>query len=229
MSCRMSSQPALTAADIGATPQSLPPLPFAATALEPVISATTLGFHHGKHHKGYIDTLQKLVDGTGMANRTLEEIIFATSDQPAQTAIFNAAAQAWNHGFYWQSLSPAATSPSGALASAITRDFGGMTALKAALAKAATGQFGSGWAWLVARGGTLSVMSTSNADVPFTQGFLPLLTIDVWEHAYYLDWQNRRPEHVEALIEQHLDWDFAGRNYVSDAVEQIPMADQHPA
>ena len=229
MSSLRSSHPTLTAARIGATPQTLPPLPFAATALEPVISAATLGFHHGKHHQGYVDTLHTLVDGTGMANRTLEEIIFATSGQSAQTAIFNAAAQAWNHGFYWQSLSPAATSPNGALATAIIRDFGSMTALKAALVKAATGQFGSGWAWLVARGETLSVMATSNAGVPFTQGFVPLLTIDVWEHAYYLDWQNRRADHVEALIDRHLDWDFAGRNYASDAVEQSPMADQHPA
>jgi Fe-Mn family superoxide dismutase len=209
----MPTHATLTAARIGATPQSLPPLPFAANALEPVISATTLGFHHGKHHQGYVDTLHKLVAGSGMAERTLEEIIFATSGKAVQAPIFQAAAQSWNHGFYWQSLSPQARAPSGALATAIDRDFGSFAACKAALAKAAVARFGSGWAWLVMRGDTLSVMSTADADVPFTQGFVPLLTVDVWEHAYYLDWQNRRADHVEAVVDHHLDWDFAAKNY----------------
>lgn len=209
----MPACPPLTPARIGATPLTLPPLPFDPSAFEPVISAETFGFHHGKHHRGYIDTLQKLVGESGMADRTLEEIIFATAGKAAQAAIYQNAAQSWNHGFYWQSLSPEPRTPTGTLATVIDRDFGSLAALKAALAKAATGRFGSGWVWLVARGDTLSVMSTANADMPFTQGFVPLLVIDVWEHAYYLDWQNRRADHVEAVIDKHLDWDLAGRNY----------------
>lgn len=205
----------ISAARIGATPQTLPPLPFADTALEPAISARTLGFHHGKHHKGYIDTLHKLVAGTKMESQTLEEIIFATSGDKAHTAIFNAAAQSWNHGFYWQSLSPKAKTPAGDLAKAIDRDFGSLDACKKELASAATGRFGSGWAWLVARDGKLSVESTGNADVPFTDGAIPLLTIDVWEHAYYLDWQNCRADHVAALLDGHIDWDFAASNYAA--------------
>jgi Fe-Mn family superoxide dismutase len=209
----MPACPPLTPARIGATPLTLPPLPFDPSAFEPVISAETFGFHHGKHHRGYIDTLQKLVGESGMADRTLEEIIFATAGKAAQAAIYQNAAQSWNHGFYWQSLSPEPRTPTGTLATVIDRDFGSLAALKAALVKAATGRFGSGWVWLVARGDTLSVMSTANADMPFTQGFVPLLVIDVWEHAYYLDWQNRRADHVEAVIDKHLDWDLAGRNY----------------
>ena len=209
----MPACPPLTPARIGATPLTLPPLPFDPSAFEPVISAETFGFHHGQHHRGYIDTLQKLVGESGMADRTLEEIIFATAGKAAQAAIYQNAAQSWNHGFYWQSLSPEPRTPTGTLATVIDRDFGSLAALKAALAKAAAGRFGSGWVWLVARGDTLSVMSTANADVPFTQGFVPLLAIDVWEHAYYLDWQNRRADHVEAVIDRHLDWDFAARSY----------------
>jgi Fe-Mn family superoxide dismutase len=209
----MPACPPLTPARIGTTPLTLPPLPFDPSAFEPVISAETFGFHHGKHHRGYIDTLQKLVGESGMADRTLEEIIFATAGKAAQAAIYQNAAQSWNHGFYWQSLSPEPRTPTGTLATVIDRDFGSLAALKAALVKAATGRFGSGWVWLVARGDTLSVMSTANADMPFTQGFVPLLVIDVWEHAYYLDWQNRRADHVEAVIDKHLDWDLAGRNY----------------
>lgn len=209
----MPAYPPLTPARIGATPQILPPLPFDPSAFEPVISAETFSLHHGRHHKGYIDTLQKLVSESSMADRTLEEIIFATAGKAVQAPIFQNAAQSWNHAFYWQSLSPEQRSPSGILATVIDRDFGSLTALKAALVKAASGRFGSGWVWLVARGDTLSVMSTANADVPFTLGLAPLLTIDVWEHAYYLDWQNRRADHVEAVIARHLDWDFAAKNY----------------
>ena len=205
----------LTAAQIGTTPQTLPPLPFADTALEPTISAETLGFHHGKHHKGYVDTLHKLVAGTKMEDASLEEIIFATSGKPDQEKIFQAAAQAWNHGFYWQSLSPKGGAPAGDLARAIDRDFGSLDSFKADFAKAATGRFGSGWAWLVAKDGKLCVMSTHDADVPFTDGFVPLLTVDVWEHAYYLDWQNRRAGYAEAVIDKHLNWDFAASNYAA--------------
>jgi superoxide dismutase, Fe-Mn family len=193
----------------GASPQVQPPLPFADTALEPVISARTFGFHHGKHHKGYFDTLAKLVADTPHASATLETIILATAGDAAQTAIFNNAAQCWNHNFYWNSLSPTAQTPSGALAEAITRDFGSLEDLKSALAAASIARFGTGWGWLVRDGDTLKVVSTDDAHVPITAGQMPLLTIDVWEHAYYLDYQNRRADHVHALVRGHLNWAFA--------------------
>ena len=197
----------------GASPQVLPPLPFADTALEPVISARTLSFHHGKHHKGYVDTLIKLVAGTPMADATLETIILATHGDARQTAIFNNAAQCWNHNFYWNSLSPSAQAPSGPLADAIIRDFGSVDALQTALAAASVAQFGTGWGWLVRDGSTLKVLSTGDADVPFAAGQMPLLTVDVWEHAYYLEYQNRRADHVHALVRGHLNWGFAAAQF----------------
>jgi Fe-Mn family superoxide dismutase len=196
-----------------AKPFSLLPLPFAHDALEPLISARTLQFHHGKHHQGYVDTLNKLVAGTPFEGESLEAIVTATAGDPGQAKIFNNAAQVWNHDFYWQSLSPAQTTPRSDLAAAIVRDFGSLAACQAALAKAAIDQFGTGWGWLVCDGGKLAAISTGDADVPFTRGLKPLLTIDVWEHAYYLDVQNRRADHVETLVAQHLDWDFAARNF----------------
>lgn len=201
------------AARIGVSPLKQPALPFAEKALEPVISAETIGFHYGKHHKGYFDKLTKMVEGTPMAERTLEEIIVATASNAASRGIFNNAAQAWNHNFYWSSLSPKGQSPSGKLADAITRDFGSLEACQAALAEAATGHFGSGWGWLVVENGKLKTLSTSDADVPFTRGQFPLLTVDVWEHAYYLDYQNRRPDHVKAVVDGHLNWEFAAKNF----------------
>jgi Fe-Mn family superoxide dismutase len=200
---------------IGASPLVQPPLPFADIALEPVISARTLAFHHGKHHKGYFDALARLVADTPMAGWTLEAIILASHDQPEQRGIFNNAAQCWNHNFYWQSLSPAAQTPGGDLAAAIERDFGSLAALRAELAAASIAQFGTGWGWLVSDASRLRVLSTGDADVPFTQGLVPLLTIDVWEHAYYLDWQNRRADHVEALVASHLDWAFAAGRFAA--------------
>lgn len=196
-----------------ASPLTQPPLPFARDALVPAISVETIGFHYDKHHKGYFTTLNKLVEDTEFAHMTLEDIILATADDANQTKIFNSAAQAWNHNFYWNSLSPVAHAPSGALAAAITRDFGSLDALKTALTKASVDQFGAGWGWLVSDDGKLQVISTSNANVPFTGGKTPLLTVDVWEHAYYLDYQNRRPDHVAAVVDQHLNWEFAARNY----------------
>lgn len=193
----------------GASPQVQPPLPFADTAFDQVISARTFGFHHGKHHKGYFDTLAKLVAGTPHASATLETIILATNGDAEQTAIFNNAAQCWNHNFYWNSLSPSAQTPGGALADAITRDFGSLDDLKSALAAASIARFGTGWGWLVRDGDTLKVVSTDDAHVPITTGQMPLLTIDVWEHAYYLDYQNRRADHVHALVRGHLNWGFA--------------------
>ena len=201
------------AATIGASAQTLPPLPFADTALDPVISAETLGFHHGKHHRTYVETLARLVDGTPFADATLEAIIMKTHDDAGKRAIFNNAAQIWNHNFYWHSLSPDAQTPSGDLGAAITRDFGSVEAMGAEFAKVTIAQFGTGWGWLVSDGGTLKIVSTEDAAVPFTAGQIPLLTIDVWEHAYYLDWQNRRADHVEAIIAGHLNWAMAAERF----------------
>lgn len=205
--------PAVSADLIGNSALTQPPLPFADTALEPAISALTLSFHHGKHHKGYFDALLKLVAGTPMAEQSLETIIMATFADPAAIKIFNNAAQCWNHNFYWSSLSPQVQQPSGALADAIRRDFGSLDACKAALAKASIDQFGTGWGWLVSDAGVLKAISSGDADVPFTQGLYPLLTVDVWEHAYYLDWQNRRADHVNAIVDRHLNWNFAEANF----------------
>jgi Fe-Mn family superoxide dismutase len=204
--------------DTLAKPFTLAPLPFAEDALEPLISARTLQFHHGKHHKGYVDTLNKLIAGTPFEGESLEAIITATDGDAAQTKIFNNAAQVWNHNFYWQCLSPQQQTPSGELAAAITRSFGGLAECEAALAKAAIDQFGTGWGWLVLdtrSGGRMSAISTGDADVPFTRGLVPLLTVDVWEHAYYLDVQNRRADHVNALVSGHLNWSFAARNFAN--------------
>ncbi|GGI84160.1 superoxide dismutase [Polymorphobacter multimanifer] len=203
----------LQAASIGRSGLKQPPLPWKDSALEPVISAKTIELHYGKHHAGYFNTLAGLVKDTPLADASLEEIILATADDDARKSLFNNAGQAWNHNFYWNSLTPEKTAPGGRLLEAINRDFGSVDALKAELAKTTIAQFGSGWGWLVSDGGKLKVMSTSNADVPFTKGMKPLLTVDVWEHAYYVDWQNRRPDHVQAVVKDHLDWGFAGRNF----------------
>jgi Fe-Mn family superoxide dismutase len=193
----------------GASPLELLPLPFDESALEPAISARTIGFHHGKHHKGYVDTLVKLVADTEFAGATLETIIFASHGDATKAAIFNNAAQCWNHNFYWNSLSPHAQTPSGALAAAVIRDFGSVEALQTALVDASVKRFGTGWGWLVSDAGTLKVLSTDDAELPITSGTMPLLTVDVWEHAYYLDYQNRRPDHVAAVVNHHLNWSFA--------------------
>lgn len=203
----------LPAASIGRSSLSQQPLPWKDDALAPVISAETISFHYGKHHAAYFNALAGLVKDTPMADASLEEIILAVAGDASKKAIFNNAAQAWNHTFYWASLTPDKTAPEGKLLAAIERDFGSVDALKAELIKVTTGQFGSGWGWLVSDAGTLKVVSTAAADVPFTQGMKPLLTVDVWEHAYYLDYQNRRPDYVKALVNDHLDWRFAAANY----------------
>jgi Fe-Mn family superoxide dismutase len=205
----------LSAASIGRSGLKQLALPWRENALEPMISARTIEFHYGKHHAGYFNTLAGLVKDTSMADASLEEIVLASAGDPARKAMFNNAAQAWNHNFYWTSLSPEKTAPGGALLDAINKDFGSVDALKAELAKVTIAQFGSGWGWLVSDAGKLKVMSTSNAEVPFTSGMKPLLTVDVWEHAYYLDWQNRRPDYVQAIVKDHLDWGFAGRNFTA--------------
>lgn len=197
------------------TPVAQQPLPFTEDALAPVISAQTFSFHYGKHYKTYCETTAKLVAGTPLDGKSLEEIVAAAAADPAQKKLFNNAAQAWNHVFYWNSLSPKQQTPSGKLFDAIKTDFGDLATLNTKLEEAAVGQFGSGWAWLVVENGKLAVTTTSNADLPLIHGQTPLLTIDVWEHAYYLDYQNKRADHVKAVVEKTLNWDFAAKNFAS--------------
>ena len=191
----------------------LPPLPYAESALDPTISANTIGFHYGKHHKGYVETLNKLVEGTELAELSLEEIIAKTASKPDKVAIFNNAAQAWNHTFFWKSLRPrGGGDPPAALKEKIEASFGTVFACKKELATAATARFGSGWAWLVLDAGKVKVVTTGNADTPLTKGTQPLLTIDLWEHSYYLDYQNRRPDYVNAVLDKLIHWGFAADN-----------------
>ena len=191
----------------------LPPLPYAENALEPVISAKTLSFHYGKHHKAYVDNLNKLITGTDYSDLSLEEIIKGTVGRPERAAIFNNAAQIWNHTFYWNSLSPkGGGEPPAALKHKIEASFGSVDAFKKEFTAAAVSQFGSGWAWLILEDGKLKVVKTANAEDPLTTGKKPLLTIDVWEHAYYLDYQNRRPDYVNAVLDKLINWEFALQN-----------------
>jgi Fe-Mn family superoxide dismutase len=193
---------------------SLAPLPWDEDALAPTISARTIEFHYHKHHTAYVNTLNKLAEGTPFADMPLEEVIRKNynAGQAEQKGIFNNAAQVWNHDFYWRSLAPRPGQPSGDLKAAIARDFGSTEALIEKLADAGKTQFGSGWAWLVSRGGKLSVEKTPNAVNPMAQGVNCLLTVDVWEHAYYLDYQNARPKYLEAVLAKLLNWDFAAQN-----------------
>ncbi|MCX7428898.1 MAG: superoxide dismutase [Planctomycetia bacterium] len=196
-----------------ASPLVLPPLPYAENALEPVISGRTISFHYGKHHKTYVDNLNKLAAGTEYADMPLEQIIAATAGKPEKTAIFNNAAQVWNHTFYWNSMKPGGGGdPPAALKQRIEASFGSVDACKKELAAAAVSQFGSGWAWLVLGGDKLKVVKTANANDPLTTGVTPLVTVDVWEHAYYLDYQNRRADYVGAVLDKLLNWEFALRN-----------------
>jgi len=191
----------------------LPSLPFAENALEPVISARTIEFHYGKHHKGYVDNLNKLIEGTAYAGQTLETVISETAGKIDKAALFNNASQAWNHAFFWKSLSPSGGGePPDALKKKIEDAFGTLDACKKELATAATTQFGSGWAWLVLDGAILKVVKTGNANSPRSKGLKPLLTIDVWEHAYYLDYQNRRADYVAAVLDKLINWNFAAEN-----------------
>ena len=194
---------------------TLPELPYAKDALEPHISSKTLDFHHGKHHNAYVTKLNELIGGSGLEGKTLEEIITATNGDSDKAAIFNNAAQVWNHTFYWNSMKPnGGGAPDGALAEAIDRDFGSYDKFKEAFKAAGAGQFGSGWAWLVAdKDNKLSVVKTPNAVNPITDGLTPLLTMDVWEHAYYLDYQNKRPAYIDTFLDKLINWDFACDNY----------------
>jgi superoxide dismutase, Fe-Mn family len=191
----------------------LPSLPYAENALDPVISANTIGFHYGKHHKGYVETLNKLITGTELASFSLEKLIAETAGKADKVAIFNNAAQTWNHTFYWRSLRPkGGGEPPAALKQKIEAAFGSLDACKKELATAATTQFGSGWAWLVLEAGKLKVVKTGNAQTPLSKDVQPLLTVDVWEHAYYLDYQNRRADYVNAVLDKLINWDFAADN-----------------
>jgi len=194
-------------------PFTLPALPYADNALDPVISSTTLGFHHGKHHQAYVDNLNKAVMGTPFAAMPLEKIIAATYGVADKSGVYNNAAQHWNHSFYWRSLKArGGGEPGNALRLKIEASFGSVDACRKELLTAATTQFGSGWAWLAQDGAKLVVVKTGNADSPLNKGQKPLLAIDVWEHAYYLDYQNRRADYVGALIARLLDWNFAAEN-----------------
>jgi Fe-Mn family superoxide dismutase len=196
------------------TPFALPQLPFAENALEPVISARTISFHYGKHHKTYVDNLNKLIAGIEFADMPLEKIIATTVGKPDKVGIFNNAAQDWNHTFYWQSLRPnGGGEPPAGLKQKIEASFGSVEACRKELANAAVTQFGSGWAWLVKDGDKIKVVKTGNADTPLTTSMKPLLTIDIWEHAYYLDYQNRRADYVNAVIAKLLNWEFAEVNF----------------
>jgi Fe-Mn family superoxide dismutase len=191
----------------------LPPLPYSLNALEPVISAKTLSFHYEKHHKAYVDKVNSLVAGTPLAELTLEALILRTAGTQNQAEIFNNAAQAWNHTFFWHCLSPQVEGNIPAtLLKRIKESFGDLSAFKKEFAQAAIEQFGSGWAWLVADGSKLRVQKTANGDDPLPSHLRPLLTLDVWEHAYYLDYQNRRPDYVHAVIDKLLNWEFAASN-----------------
>ena len=189
---------------------TLPELPYAKDALAPVISANTLEFHHGKHHKAYVDNLNKLVAGTDLAEADLETVVIKVAGDPARSGIFNNAAQVWNHSFYWKCLKAGGGgTPTGAVAAKIAAAWGSYEKFAEELKNAGVTQFGSGWAWLVVDGSQLKITKTANADTPIAHGVKPLLTLDVWEHAYYLDYQNRRKDFVEAFLEHLANWEFA--------------------
>ncbi len=192
---------------------TLPQLPFEKDALAPYISANTLDFHYGKHHKAYVDNLNKLIEGTELAAKSLEEIIIIAAKDSAKAGIFNNAAQVWNHSFYWQCLKKAGGgAPTGAVAEKIKATWGNFEKFADDLKNAGITQFGSGWAWLISEGNELKITKTANADTPIAHGQKPLLTIDVWEHAYYLDYQNRRPDYLSAVIQNLINWDFVNAN-----------------
>ncbi len=181
---------------------TLPDLPYATDALAPHLSPETFEFHHGKHHKAYVDNLNKMIEGTDHESKSLEEIIMSS-----EGGVFNNSAQIWNHTLYWNSMAPGGGgTPSGAAGDAINEAFGSYDAFRDEFKKAAVGQFGSGWAWLVLDGGKLAVMATANADLPMKHGKTAVVTCDVWEHAYYIDYRNRRPDYVDTFLDHLIDW-----------------------
>ena len=190
-------------------PLILPNLPYSQEALEPYISANTLEFHHGKHHNAYVQNANKLIAGTEYEKMDEISIMKKTSGDTSKIGIFNNVAQAWNHAFYWKCLKPnGGGKPGGAIAQRIVKDFGSYEKFVEEFKNAGATQFGSGWAWLVLDGQKLKVMKTANADTPVAHGLKPLLTVDVWEHAYYLDYQNRRPDYLTTFVEKLINWDF---------------------
>ncbi|MFO8084871.1 MAG: superoxide dismutase [Desulfobacterales bacterium] len=187
----------------------LPELPYKKDALVPFISENAIDFHYGKHHNAYVANLVKLIEGTDLENETLENIIQKSVNDPDNVGIFNNAAQVWNHTFYWQSMKPGGGGlPSGNIADKINADFGNYKSFAQEFKKAGLTQFGSGWAWMVLNEGKLQVTKTSNADTPFARGLKPLLTVDLWEHAYYLDYQNKRADYLDAFINSLINWEF---------------------
>lgn len=195
-------------------------LPYEDTALEPAVSAQTLSFHHGKHHKTYVDKTNAAIEGTQLEGKPLEEVVKAA--RGSNQGLFNNAAQSWNHGFYWHSLAPGETSPSEELSSMIDDAFGSVDDLKTQLQERGAGHFASGWVWLAERGGQLSIEETHDGDTLADQGYNPLLTIDVWEHAYYLDHQNARPKYLEAVTKGKLNWAFASENLARGTAWKYP-------
>ena len=191
----------------------LPPLPYAQDALAPHISAQTMSFHYGKHHQTYVTNLNNLLKDSPLAGKSLEDIIMAVKGDAAKIGIFNNAAQVWNHTFFWNSMKPkGGGAPTGKIADMIKADFGSVDTFKTEFKTAATTQFGSGWAWLIVEGGKLKITKTGNADLPMAHGQKAVPTCDVWEHAYYLDYQNRRPDFVDAFLTHLVNWDFANKN-----------------
>ena len=193
---------------------SLPDLPYGRGALAPHISEETLNYHHGKHHQAYVTNLNGLIEGTDLANATLEEIINKAAGDKSKAGLFNNAAQVWNHTFYWHSMKPGGGGkPTGKVSEMIDRDLGGYDQFVKDFKAAGGGQFGSGWAWLVEKDGKLAITKTPNAETPLTEaGVTPILTMDVWEHAYYLDYQNSRPNYMDAFLNSLINWDFANNN-----------------
>ena len=200
-------------------PITLPELPYGYEALEPLISSATLKLHHGAHHRGYVDKLNALVKDDAPLEAIMQRSARRATTDASARAVFNNAAQAWNHAFYWRSLRPKGSggAPRGVLAERIGATFGGQAQLAEQLKAAALAVFGSGWTWLVSDGGVLRITSTANADSPIVHGQQPLLVLDVWEHAYYLDYQSRRVEYVVAVVDHLLNWEFAERNFAQEA------------
>ena len=199
---------------------TLPPLPYAEDALSPHISALTLALHHGKHHKGYVDTLNKLLEGNALADLPLAEVIKRSHDYAARLLIFNNAAQRWNHDFFWKSMKPGGGgAPTGAIQTDIEHYFGDWKAFSAEFAKTAAAHLGSGWIWLIRTDGVVAIVTTHDADLPPIHGQVPLLCCDLWEHAYYLDYQNRRAEFVTAFLDHLVNWDFVNANLASGEPE----------
>lgn len=194
----------------------LPALPYEADALEPYIGATTLGFHHGKHHQTYVTNTNNLIKGTDLENASLEAIIASSANNAEKVGLFNNAAQVWNHTFYWSCMKKGGGgAPTGAIAAKINEDFGSYDAFAEAFKNAGLTQFGSGWAWLVLEAGKLKITKTPNADTPMAHGQKAILTVDVWEHAYYLDYQNKRADYIDTFLKHLVNWDFANANLAS--------------